>query len=176
MRHGVDCIVASVQRALRAASALLVLLAGAHAAAAQEAVYVVRHAERADQSADSLLSETGAERARRLADILKRAGITHVFTSERRRTIDTAAPLAKSTQLLGQQQIPAASTPVLIERLSALGPHDRALVVGHSNTVPDILRALHVREPITIADDEHDNLFIVVPRKDAAPILLRLKY
>ena len=55
-------------------------------------------------------------------------------------------------------------------------PHDRALVVGHSNTVPELLRALKVATPITIADAEYDNLFIVVPQKDAPPLLLRLKY
>ena len=64
----------------------------------------------------------------------------------------------------------------LAARLAALGPHDRALVVGHSNTVPELLRALKVATPITIADAEYDNLFIVVPQKDAAPLLLRLKF
>jgi broad specificity phosphatase PhoE len=176
MRHGVDCIVASVQRAPLAASVVLVLLAATeHAASAQEAVYVVRHAERADQSSDPPLSAKGAERARRLAEMLKDARITHVFTTDLRRTIETASPL-RGVVHTRSQQIPAADTQALVHQVTSLGPRDRALVVGHSNTVPAILRGLHVVESIMIADEEYDNLFIVVPQTHAAPILLRLKY
>ena len=151
------------------------MFCGAHAAFAQEVVYVVRHAERADQSADSPLSAAGTARARKLAEMLKDAGITHVYTTDRKRTIDTAAPLAAAIHV-GAQQLPAAETLALAARLAALGPHDRALVVGHSNTVPDLIRALHSNTPVTISDEEYDNLFIVVPQKNAPPTLLRLKY
>jgi phosphohistidine phosphatase SixA len=154
-------------------AALVVCCAGA--AVAQEAVYVVRHAERADQSADSLLSPAGTARAGKLAMMLKSAGITHVFTSNLRRTIDTAAPLAAALQLTAQQ-VPSANTAALAAKISALGPHDHVLVVGHSNTVPDLLRALHVDATVTIADEEYDNLFIVVPQTNRAATLLRLKY
>ena len=50
------------------------------------------------------------------------------------------------------------------------------LVVGHSNTVPALLKALHVDAAISIADADYDNLFIVVPQKEGRPVLLRLKY
>jgi hypothetical protein len=50
------------------------------------------------------------------------------------------------------------------------------LVVGHSNTVPALLSALHVDASIEIADDDYDNLFIVVAQKEGRPVLLRLKY
>lgn len=160
---------------LRSSVLTLVLSVAASAASAQEAVYVVRHAEKADESADAPLSSAGVARARKLAAMLENAGITHVFTSERRRTAETAAPLATARHL-SAQQVAAADLRGLTQKLSALGPHDRALVVGHSNTVPDLLRALHVDTPITIGDAEYDNLFIVVPRDNAAPTLLRLKY
>jgi hypothetical protein len=48
-------------------------------------------------------------------------------------------------------------------------------VVGHSNTVPDILKSLGVSEPIRIADDEYDRLFVVV-RRGGEPELLKLRY
>jgi phosphohistidine phosphatase SixA len=153
----------------------LCLLAVSSRAAAQEAVYVVRHAERADQSADSLLSPAGIARAALLARMLRDAGITHVFTSELRRTIETAGPLVAALHLT-PQKLNGTDVPALAAKLSALGAHDRALVVGHSNTVPEILRALHVGTPITIADSEFDNLFIVVTHINRPPTLLRLKY
>jgi phosphohistidine phosphatase SixA len=155
--------------------ALALPLGAGTRAAAQEAIYVVRHAERADQSTDSPLSATGTARARHLADVLKDAGITHVFTSERLRTIDTAAPTAAAIHVHANQ-MPAADTSALAAKISTLGAHDRALVVGHSNTVPELLRALHVAAIVTIADEEYDNLFVVVPQQNNAPTLLRLKY
>ncbi len=148
---------------------------GADAAFAQEAVYVVRHAEKADQSADPPLSAAGSARARKLAEMLKDAGITHVYTTNLKRTIETAAQLAAAIHVRAEQ-LPAADTQALAARLTALGPHDRALVVGHSNTVPELIRALRGTTPVTIADEEYDNLFIVVPQTNAAPTLLRLKY
>jgi broad specificity phosphatase PhoE len=165
---------------------LVALLATAHAATAQEAIYVVRHAEQTGQGlvrrdgpagppADPPLSTDGIGRSYKLRDLLADAGITHIFTSELRRTVETAAPLAAARHLT-PVQAPAADAAALAARLTALGPHDRALVVGHSNTVPALLRALGVDAPIAIADDDYDNLFIVVPQKDGRPVLLRLKY
>jgi phosphohistidine phosphatase SixA len=175
MRHGVDCIVAFVKRAPHLVLALTIVVCGATAALAQEAVYVVRHAERADQSTDSPLSAAGTARARKLAAMLKDAGITHVYTTTLKRTIDTAAPLAAAINIRAQQ-LPTADTQALAARLTALGPHDRALVVGHSNTVPELIRALHGDAAVAISDDDYDNLFIVVPHTTAPPTLLRLKY
>jgi len=50
------------------------------------------------------------------------------------------------------------------------------LLAGHSDTVPALLRALHVTDTVTLSDDDYDNLFIVVAGKDGRPVLLRLKY
>jgi len=72
--------------------------------------------------------------------------------------------------------VSAAQTTDLIARLLALGPHARVLVVGHSDTVPKILNALGWTEPVTIASDAYDNLFIVLPRAAAGPTVLRLRY
>ena len=151
------------------------LLSCARPAAAQEAIYIVRHAERADQSADSGLSTKGVGRAYQLRDLLHDAGITSVITTELPRTIETAKPLADAKHLT-PMRVAAADAPSLVARLAAAGARDRVLVVGHSNTVPALLLALGVDPPITIADNEYDNLFIVVPQKEGRPVLLRLRY
>jgi phosphohistidine phosphatase SixA len=167
--------VTSVKRAALLLHAFIVALAPSQNARAQEAIYIVRHAERLDQSPDSPLSTDGVGRAYRLRDMLRGAGVTHIFISERRRTLETAKPLADALGL-EPQQLPAADGRALASQLAALKPHDRALVVGHSNTVPELLSALNVATPVTIGDTEYDNVFIVVPQKDAAPVLLRLKF
>ena len=155
--------------------AAVVLLSAASSARAQEAIYLVRHAERADQSDDPPLSTAGVGRAYRLRDMLKDAGITTIFTSELRRTIETAAPLASAIHV-SPQQVPAADAEALTAKIAASKARDRVLVVGHSNTLPALLHALHVEPPIAIADDAYDNLFIVVFQNDGRPLLLRLKY
>ena len=148
------------------------MLSVASPARAQEAIYLVRHAERANQSEDPPLSTEGVGRSYRLRDMLKDAGITRIFTSELRRTIETAAPLASAIHVSPQQISPDA----LAAKIAASNARDRILVVGHSNTLPALLRALRVEPPITIADDAYDNLFIVVFPRDGRPVLLRLKY
>jgi broad specificity phosphatase PhoE len=157
------------------ALALALTLTVPAAAVAQEAIFLVRHAERADSSADSALSAAGEARAVRLADWLRTARVTHLYTSELRRTIQTAMPFAAASHLTPQQSA-ANDTQALVGRIAALGPADRALVVGHSNTIPEILRGLGVKVPVSIADSEYDNIFLVVPRSNAEPALFRFRY
>lgn len=161
----------------RAAGVLVALLiaAAAPAASGQEAIYLVRHAERASTASDSPLSAAGKARAKRLGSWLRDAGITQIFTTNLQRTIQTAAPLAGALGLT-PTVIPAGDTAALLAAVHATGPHDRLLIVGHSNSVPDVLRALGVTAAVTIADAEFDNLFVVVPRNGAAPVMLRLRY
>lgn len=64
-------------------------------ASAEQSIIIVRHAERQSGEGDDSLSEAGRHRAERLALILKDAGITHIFVSDLRRTLETAQPLAK---------------------------------------------------------------------------------
>ena len=154
---------------------LVCLLVLPAVAAAQEVVFVVRHAERADQSSDSLLSAPGEARAAHLASLLKDSGITRIFTSELKRTIQTAAPLAEALGLTPARLAPD-NYEGLFAQVRASAPRDRVLIVGHSNTLPEILKRLGIAEPITIADQEYDNLFIVTSREGAAPSLVRLRF
>jgi len=153
---------------------LVLLLAATSPAAGQEAVIVVRHAEKLDDSDDPPLSGDGYRRAARLAGLLDDAGIDAIYGTERQRTIQTAQPLADRLGLeIGV--VPRAGTDDLERRLRTQHADDVVLVVGHSDTVPGILSALGVRESVTIADADYDNVFVVIPRGPAAPTLLRLK-
>ena len=150
------------------------LLAAPAIADAQEAVFVVRHAERADTSEDSLLSPAGQARAARLAVILKDAGITQIFTTDLRRTIQTAGPIAAAL-MLTPIELPLNNLDELLAKLRSTTPRDRVLVVGHSNTVPEIVRRLGVATPVTIGE-EYDNLLIVMPREGSPTSLVRLRF
>jgi broad specificity phosphatase PhoE len=165
---------ASKRKAIAVAIALLgAILPGF--ATAVPTIYLVRHAERAAISgrvpSDTGLSPQGETRAKALASLLKDAGITAIYTSEYRRTQQTAAPLAK---LLGirPQVIPADDIRSLVAKLRA--STGNVLVVGHSNTLPSLLNALGITARVTIAESDYDNLFEVTLRPK--PELVRRHY
>jgi broad specificity phosphatase PhoE len=157
---------------------LLLVLAGLLTetpAWAQQAIFVVRHAERVDQSRDSALSVAGQARAAALARHLRDAGVTAAFVTDLQRTQQTAAPLAAALGLT-LTVMPAAATAQMVERIRRDHPQDVVLVVGHSNTVPEVLKLFGDDAAVTIRDDEYDALFVVVPRAGAAPVVLRLRF
>jgi phosphohistidine phosphatase SixA len=157
------------------------LLATTGTAADKQVVFVVRHAERADagsadaqsMNADPPLSAAGKTRAERLAAMLRDARIAHVFTTELRRTRDTAAPVAAAAHI-EPVTVPLKDVDGLIARVTAA--KGVSLIVGHSNTVPEILRKLGVSEAVHIGDDEFGDLFVVVRGAPADVTLVRLKY
>jgi broad specificity phosphatase PhoE len=169
-------------RSLAVACALLLCISAS--AAAQQTIFVVRHAERADTAAagaaamvtpatDPPLSAAGHERAARLASMLRSADITHIFTTEFRRTQETAGPLAEQLKLT--PVVSASKDPApLVEQVRQL--KGSALIVGHSNTIPDLLKRLGIRDAVTIPDAEYDNLFIVVRPAAGEPTLVRLRF
>ena len=170
-------------RLLRTLVAACALLSMAAQASAQQVVFIVRHAERAAAPAgqtpapgmmadDPPITPAGEQRAARLASMLASAGIRHVFTSEYLRTRQTAAPLAAKLGL-APVTVPAKDPDALLARIR--GADGNVLVVGHSNTVPDLLKKLGVSGTVTIADSEYDNLFVVFRDGDKAT-LTALKY
>lgn len=143
-------------------------------ARAQSAVILVRHAERLDDSPDSPLSTAGVERAERLARMLESAGVTAIYTTHFQRTIKTAEPLAKKLGLTVTSDDPPAAE--LLRRIRASHPQGTVLIVGHSNTLPELLAALGDKTTIEIPATEYDNLFIVSPRQGSPPVVVRLRF
>ena len=151
-------------------------------AQAQKVVILVRHAERADAGpapgggmtktpADPLLSAAGEARAQKLAAMLGDAGVTTIYTTEFRRTQDTAKPLAAKLGVTAQV-VTANDLAGLVGKIKGSKPADVVFIVGHSNTVPDIIKQLG-GPAVTIADTEYDNLFVLVPQTGA---LTRIRY
>jgi phosphohistidine phosphatase SixA len=164
---------------LRFVLAFVLLTGVASSATAQPTIFLVRHAERADagtsgagmMATDPGLSDAGRARAESLARMLKDAGVVAIYTTEFKRTQQTAAPLAKALGI-DATTIPANTPTTLLEALkSARG---NVVVVGHSNTVPDLLRGLGVTPVVKIDDNEFDNLFVVT--MGAKPTMVRLHF
>lgn len=167
-------------------------------ATAQRAVFLVRHAEKQDSTADPPLSAKGRKQADALALRLKDAGVSAIYTSQFARTKQTAKPLGDRLSAAGiavkEESIPlppalmaAPDNPARLDDYAkSIAGHmrdhhadDVILIVGHDNTVPAIIKALGHKTPIVIAPSEFDRLFLVTPRAigdSRAPGLLHFEH
>ncbi len=150
---------------------LLILATAMTGACAEPTLFIVRHAEKADsKEKDPDLSEAGRARAQALVRLLKDAKITAIYATAFKRTQETAAPLA---QALGLAVTVLPSAPAaLLERVRETSGN--VLIVGHGNTLPDLIKTLCPPSQIKISEDDYDNLFIVSPGDK--PQLIRLHY
>ena len=148
-----------------------ILLYALSTAAASPIIFVVRHAEKAADGNDPDLSAAGQQRAEGLARILKDAEITAIFTTEFKRTQETAAPTAKELHV-SPTVIPADQIFALVEKLRGL--KGNGLVVGHGNTIPDLVKALGIATPVNVPENDYSELFFII--LGDKPQLLRLHY
>ena len=150
-------------------------------------VFLVRHAERADAPReDPALLETGTARAQSLARILGKSGIKAIYTSQYLRTKATAEPLAKQlgitsvaislkTTAANPRQIAPESIQEIVDKIYQR-PGENALVIGHSNSVPDVIKALGGDVVPTIDEKEFDDLFVVTVYAKGKARVTHLKY
>ena len=137
-------------------------------------VYLVRHAERAEDGTDDpSISEAGRERTRLLGDMLRDASVTHIHTTDLKRTRQTGAPLAEHLGL-GFEVYDPKDLPAVAARLRATP--GRHLVLGHSNTTPHLVAALGGTPGEPIADSEYDRLYVLVIQPGGPVTTTLLRY
>jgi phosphohistidine phosphatase SixA len=165
---------------LRKLACAVALILGAAAPVASQqtdaeliVVYVARHAERAEDGTDDdpPISVEGEARAELLAAMLRDARLTHVHTTDTRRTRATATPTAIhhgiTPTLYGAGDLDALAA--LIRRTPG-----RHLVVGHTNTVRETVTALGGEPGGPIDPDEYDRLYVLtLARGETGTVLLR---
>lgn len=150
----------------------LVFLLASTSALAYKGIFIVRHAEKASSTdPDTPLAMQGEDRALALARLLRSAGVSHVFATHLKRTQQTVQPLVEQRGLT-TTIIHADKTPELIEALKALPPEAVAVVAGHSDTIPDIVKGLGVTAKVDIRDDQYGRVFLVT----GAGQLIELSY
>lgn len=135
-------------------------------------VFLVRHAERLDDSPDSPLNDVGRERVARLRALVADVDFTHVHSTNLARTLDTARPIAEDDGV----EI-AIYSPGELEELAETirATPGRHLVSGHSNTTPRLAEALGGEPHGPIDLMEYDRLYVIVihPDQPAVTTLLR---
>jgi len=167
----------AITRTAACAAALAVLAPAA--ALAQQEVILVRHAElQAGAMAapkNVPLSPAGKERAQRLAALLKDSGVAAIYVTDFTRTNETARPLSQELDRpltvvsKGDQQD-------LADRLRKNHGGQVVLVVGHTDTLPGLIKSLGYADSVKIESQDYGNVFVITPRAGAAPAFLRLRY
>lgn len=152
--------------------ALLPALAACTTAAADAqpaSLYVMRHLNTPEGQRDPDLTPEGQAAAQRLVGMLGDRRIAAIYVSGYKRTRQTAGPLAARLGLTPIVYDPA-DTPALVARVRS-GPTP-ALIVGHSNTVPDIVAQLGGARPAALSHPDFGDVWRVEP--DGATVKLRI--
>jgi len=136
-------------------------------------IVLVRHAEKAGPTGDVPLNEAGYKRSALLAKMLADVKLTEIYTTEFRRTQETAMPIAKATKI--QAKIVASSDlEGLVKVLKAAPASDIILVVSHSHRLPEIAAKLGVTIPPI--DETEYSRFVVINTGVTPAALLNLRY
>lgn len=120
-------------------------------------IYVIRHLQKAEGD-DPPLTNEGSAAAVRLAMMLEDAGIVAIYSTPTRRTMETAVPLASALGLTITPYDPRNSQ-AMVDAVRAL--EGSALVVGHSNTVPDIVSRFGGQPVPQLTESDYGTVFAI---------------
>jgi phosphohistidine phosphatase SixA len=163
----------------------VLLLAGAFAywnSATTTTIVLVRHAEKqVGAITDAPLSPEGEIRASRLTQMLggseEFGRIRKIYVTNTRRTQQTAAGLAQRLGLTPEVVDAKIDSADLAKRAVRENLGHRVLIVGHSNSVPELVAALaRVHDVPAMGEDEYDTMYIVTVPTIGKASVLRLKY
>ncbi len=139
-------------------------------------LYLVRHAEKQADS-DPDLTDTGHARAKALAKILASVDVGKIYSTDTKRTRQTAAPTAEQKGLPVEIYNPRAFRD-FAEGLKQefLAGNSSILVVGHSNTTPYLATLLSGTEYPELSEDQYDYLYLVNRDEDGSLVVTIEKF
>lgn len=134
-------------------------------------IYLTRHAEKLDTGSDPSLSEAGKLRAANLASTLKHANINAIYSTSYNRTLETAAPLSELISVGVQAYDPFDLSGFAAGLKTLVG---NTMVVGHSNTTPELVTLLGGEAGSDIDESEYDRLYQLIFNQDGSVTTVRL--
>jgi len=119
-------------------------------------LYLIRHAEKQKDQDNPLLTQCGKFRAKQLASILENTKITKIYSTSYKRTMATAAPLAKQQKLSIKNYAPNK-----LEQLAwqLLKEKENAVVFGHSNTTPQLAELISQTSVMPISEKQYRRIY-----------------
>lgn len=135
-------------------------------------IYIVRHAEK-EAGKDPALTAEGIIRAGDLMRALKNESVQKIYVSRTRRSQMTGDSMRIK---LGIDTVHYTADTLCDNLISTIMEHrdfgKTILIIGHSNTIPKIIRKLGVLDypQADLPDNEFDNLFLVTYKKQKAVV------
>jgi broad specificity phosphatase PhoE len=138
---------------------------------------VLRHAEKADNSKDTNLSPEGLLRAEELKKTLAPVNVNAVYATPYNRTKQTVTPLATEKRIAITEYPADKPFTELVNELIETYRGNTVVIVGHSNTVPELLKVLSNNTyNVSINENQFDNLFVVTLTDGQQPQVVQMKY
>ena len=135
----------------------------------KQVFYLVRHSEKDTvKKDDPILSEIGEKRSEELSRILKQTRIDEVYSTIYMRTLMTGEPITKAKGLSIKPYDPK-ELKAFAEQLKSRDEIKSTLIIGHSNTTPQMVAFLADIDPEElpkIDESDYDNFYIVVVHQD----------
>lgn len=183
--HGRRTFFAPVWIAVLTALGVLAIAWGLWRSTSTTSVIVLRHAEKQlGKIPDPPLTAEGERRALRLAEMFSAPNgslgrVTAVYASDTRRAMQTATPLVQRLGL-AVRNYDSSDVDALVRSIRADCDGGVVVVVGHSNTVPQIVAALSrgrfAAQSLTLADADFGSIYVVTVPTWAPAALVRLRY
>ena len=138
---------------------------------------LVRHAEKVidPNNPDVDLNADGQDRAQELVRMFGDSGINAIYATQYKRTQETVKPLADRLGL-PINQVNAKNTGDLLAQIRAQHSGQTIFIVGHNNTVPEIIAAAGGPQFPNIPESEYDNLFIITIYRTGKAKIVKMKY
>lgn len=143
-------------------------------------VLIVRHAEKASDADDSLLTEAGERRAQALVRVAENAGVRAIYTSQFKRSHDTAKPLSDRlgvsvTEMPVNLQTPGDYGKLLAKDIIEKYSGQTVLVIGHGNTIAATIEGL-TGQAAPAGDVGYGDLFMVTLSPSTGAKLIKAQY
>ena len=120
---------------------------------------LVRHAEKESQANDATLTKEGVQRANNLANFLESYEIDFVYSTNVLRTEQTAKPTAEKNNLSVINYTPGN---LYTEDFKEKTKGKSTLIVGHSNTIPDLVNKIIGKNKYSDIDEsDFNNIYII---------------
>lgn len=143
---------------------LTLLLMNISSAQETTTIYLIRHAEKADTSPDTELSETGKERAQKWKTYLNDKNIEAIYSTPYKRTTATAEPMAIARGINITSYNPAEMD---LKAIAEKHKGKSILIIGHSNTIPKYVnKLLRENQYPDIDESEFGSVYIVTINGD----------
>ncbi|WP_157982809.1 SixA phosphatase family protein [Aliidiomarina minuta] len=118
-------------------------------------LYIARHAEKQEGDLDPALTKDGYSRAVGLSQMLRHADIEAIYSTYYRRSMGTALPVARAFNL-PIEFYDADDREALLEKVRQ--QNRNVLIVGHSNTVPEMVTSAG-GQPVELSEDDYGDVF-----------------